>query len=556
MASTINASTSPAAIIQTADGTADLNLQSNGSTVMALTSSGVNVTGTFNVNGAPISVAGGATTTSQGTSLTLTSASNRVQNVTLTAASLSVTLPDATTLSAGGPTFYITNTGAQTFDIKQNGGAIIATLTGGQSIELKLISIATAAGTWNTSNVDISQLLPASQYASVQVDTNAIAYYYNALLYYGASMDAINNTNIDILKITSTTALMVWVRSSNNSVYGAVVTNTGGTTTVGTIVQIYNGATTAATNFNTQLLTGLTTGMCFIGRASTAVAIPFSISGTTITVGTSSATFGYWSSATANKGRIVAGAAVMSSTVILISYMSVAASTFVVNTITYNGASAPTLGTATATITWTSDANWGSFGPAQLANLTATTAQLWYWSATSNVLTTRIVTLNGILAPTLGTVLNTTTDSIDNAGNCPQIFVNSATETAIRFLAPYSTTVTTLLSFAISGTTVTLQNTGVIQPPASSVPVPTSGGAGLFISSPTLTMGANVNILNTGIYKYNFISGTNVVSYSTPTTAFSSYLALQSVVALSATTGIVVGYSSTYMPYANAINIT
>ena len=58
--------------------------------------------------------AGGASTVSQGTSLTLTSASNRVQNVTLTAGSLSVTLPDATTLSAGGPTFFIINGGANT----------------------------------------------------------------------------------------------------------------------------------------------------------------------------------------------------------------------------------------------------------------------------------------------------------------------------------------------------------------------------------------------------------------------------------------------------------
>jgi hypothetical protein len=61
MASTINASTSPAAIIQTADGTANLNLQSNGSTVLALTASGVTVTGTLNVSGTPIGVSAGGT---------------------------------------------------------------------------------------------------------------------------------------------------------------------------------------------------------------------------------------------------------------------------------------------------------------------------------------------------------------------------------------------------------------------------------------------------------------------------------------------------------------
>jgi Chaperone of endosialidase len=52
MASTINASTSPAAIIQTADGTANLSLQSNGTTIAALTSTGMAVTGTLSASGA------------------------------------------------------------------------------------------------------------------------------------------------------------------------------------------------------------------------------------------------------------------------------------------------------------------------------------------------------------------------------------------------------------------------------------------------------------------------------------------------------------------------
>lgn len=51
MASSINASTSPAAIVQTADGTANLNLQSNGTTIAALTSTGMAVTGTLSASG-------------------------------------------------------------------------------------------------------------------------------------------------------------------------------------------------------------------------------------------------------------------------------------------------------------------------------------------------------------------------------------------------------------------------------------------------------------------------------------------------------------------------
>lgn len=60
MASTINASTSPAAIVQTADGTANLSLQSNGTTIAALTSTGMAVTGTLSASGATTFAAGTA----------------------------------------------------------------------------------------------------------------------------------------------------------------------------------------------------------------------------------------------------------------------------------------------------------------------------------------------------------------------------------------------------------------------------------------------------------------------------------------------------------------
>ena len=60
MASTINASTSPAGIIQTADGTANLSLQSNGTTIAALTSTGMAVTGTLSASGVTTFAAGTA----------------------------------------------------------------------------------------------------------------------------------------------------------------------------------------------------------------------------------------------------------------------------------------------------------------------------------------------------------------------------------------------------------------------------------------------------------------------------------------------------------------
>ena len=70
MAASINASTS-AGVVTTADTTGNLNLQSNGTTVLAMTSAGVAVTGTQSVSGAAtlsstLSVTGKITATTAG----------------------------------------------------------------------------------------------------------------------------------------------------------------------------------------------------------------------------------------------------------------------------------------------------------------------------------------------------------------------------------------------------------------------------------------------------------------------------------------------------------
>ena len=61
MASIINASTSGVGgVITTADNSGDLNIQSGGSTKIAVTSAGAAVTGTLTVNGTAVATAGGA----------------------------------------------------------------------------------------------------------------------------------------------------------------------------------------------------------------------------------------------------------------------------------------------------------------------------------------------------------------------------------------------------------------------------------------------------------------------------------------------------------------
>lgn len=514
-------------------------------------------------------VAGGATVVSQGTSLTLTSASTRVQNISLTAGSLSVTLPDATTLSAGGPTFIMTNTGLFAFDLKLNGGSILLSFGIGQSVELRLVDNSTAAGEWNVSNTNISIYPSVTQFAPVQIDSNLS-------VTSGASVVNGNGTRIDCLKLTSTTALLVWIRASNQSVYACVATNTSGVISYGTTVQLYNGsaggtaAVAGAGGQTTSLLTGLTTGMCFVTRSATAVAVPFSISGTTITVGTTSATFGSTQISCYN----VTGRAVLSSTVMLIAYAT-APTTAVLNTITYNGASAPTLGTASTAIAVRSRAQ-DSPG-IQLINLTATTSFAAYQAgatAGDYQWDFRIITTSGVSAPTLGTAISQTiTDSV--AGDDPGVLSGYLPCT---LYAPTSTSVTAIFSaaynwvpntasYTISGTTVTAnvapKTINVINPitPSTSLglgsnPSWASSTEALWINTMTFRQSHTINTSTTAILKQQYISG-NTTYYSGNITApLASYSSLTNACALTATTGIAVGYSSVDgTPQANVVTI-
>jgi len=60
-------------------------------------------------------------------------------------AGLSVSLPDPTAIPTGGPIFYITNGGAQSFTLKDHAGATLATLASGAGVEV-ILSV-TSGGT-------------------------------------------------------------------------------------------------------------------------------------------------------------------------------------------------------------------------------------------------------------------------------------------------------------------------------------------------------------------------------------------------------------------------
>ena len=284
------------------------------------------------------SLGGGATTTTGSSNITLTASSNRVQSVTMTAADKSVTLPDATTISSlGGPLFIIGNYGIFPFSIKNASGYSIAQVTSGQTVMLSLADNSTSAGVWFSE--DATYDLSFSDWATVtssNVPTNSWSW-------------SDGNWGITSSKISSTSAIVSWQQgTSGRDIYAAVVSYSGSTITVGTPTLIYSGSSTASFG-NKVLMLDSTNGFMFVSRNANNVVVPFTLSGTTITVGTTSSTYGTSASGTnLDFGQAIS----MSSTVAVHAYRTntTAPFTWVINTFTHNGSSAPTIGTAYSTV--------------------------------------------------------------------------------------------------------------------------------------------------------------------------------------------------------------
>lgn len=96
------------------------------------------------------SLGGGALETTSAVDMTLTSSSVQTQAVNMTASGKSVTLPDATTLTAGTAVFVIVVTGYPV-SIRNSAGTLLTTGASGQTITMALLNNGTAAGTWAAS---------------------------------------------------------------------------------------------------------------------------------------------------------------------------------------------------------------------------------------------------------------------------------------------------------------------------------------------------------------------------------------------------------------------
>jgi hypothetical protein len=427
-----------------------------GTTTLTLPTTSGTVVTSANISTYAPSPAGGATTTSSAVDITLTSSSNKVQDVTMTAADKAVILPDATTISTlGASIFVINNRGGITFHIKNNSGVIIAVVQPFASVQLSLTSNATSNGTWAKQEGDIF----FGQYLPSQVTSDKIQNYGGATYAptYGAdyqwSADA--NSYVVVKKISSTTALILWsplAANSNSTVTlmnlkAVVATVSNGSISYGTPVTVYTGTTNGLTNFSAVVLSS-TAALILVEKGATTASVvyPLVLSGSTITVGTASATFGLTTGNYQRNGSIV----YLSSTTAMLSYISTAGDAtgvLAARVVTHTGATAPTLSTAV-----TLNANATTLQ--KLIPLTSTTVQWLYFVRSTGILTTSIITSNGSSsAPSLGTALSTTVPyyGINMYQYNFPVYAYSYTETSILLNDLIQ------VSFTISGTTITQQ---------------------------------------------------------------------------------------------------
>jgi hypothetical protein len=459
----------------------------------------------------------GSTTTSSAVDITLTSASTQVQNVSMTAADKSVILPDATTLTTKGfPIFVIVNNGFYDFNIKNNSGFIIAIATANSSIELTLINNSTSAGVFATDGNAIN--LGLTSVTTVKSGTTGLSttVAHQNPWNFGVSAD----------KLSSTSAIIFYVAgTSNRDVYGVVVSYSGTTITVNSETLLYNGSSTAATCF-TSVMLDATTGLIIVGRTSNKIAVPFTISGTTISVGTSSSTFG---TGTGSAGGFSKPVAASSTLACLFDNTATDATTFKLRTIQHNGASAPTIGSqSSVTITVGYDE-----APPALSVIDSTNVFIAYSDTATVYTVARTATLSGTSAPTINTA--NTSQAVTNTYSNYNAGIVKVSSTEFLYLGTQGTD-----RYTVSGTTVTYDATSLYTTRNNLIPDVFDFGDVFFgnFAIKTLYVYTNLYLLEkSGNFYYgkqNYLSPTQSYNYNY-TTGTSVPIALDSTTVLIAT---------------------
>lgn len=263
------------------------------------------------------------TTTSGSSNIVLTSSSNTIQHVTMNAVGKYVQLPNATTLTVGGPKFVIANKGTQyPIGIRNNAGTLLGAIDPGETVSCWLTNIGTAAGVWSidgnyrqmfvTIDAPVSTndapYYPYGGYISANLDDNksihcigstkvvAVDNSTNAI----GTPVSVGGTTRGVFRVSATTAIVFYDNNSISSsfVYSARVVTLSDSTTL-TLGTATNSAATSAlmgiheTGWTCPEITQLSATSFIMGGSgwqgtvsNVPTVVGVTVSGTTVTFGT------------------------------------------------------------------------------------------------------------------------------------------------------------------------------------------------------------------------------------------------------------------------------
>ena len=265
--------------------------------------------------------AGGATETTSATDITLTNSSNRAQKASFTADNKGFVLPDATTISAVGyPIFALSNNGFNNANIYSSDGGKIGSVSNGSTQAIGLSNNSNASTGWFGAGA-----------MQVKAYANANISFATACL---ANFDSNNSNGFDVSPLSDSAFIFAYVNTAFD-VIAVVGTISGTTITFGTPVLV------EATTVDEVAVVGLSaTSALIFNHGSGIKSFGLTISGNTITtVSTGSATISSVSMPSVTK---------IDSTRAILGYTSGTANS--ARIVTFNGASAPTFGTAVTLI--------------------------------------------------------------------------------------------------------------------------------------------------------------------------------------------------------------
>ena len=368
---------------------------------------------------------------------TLTSSSNNVQlGIVNTSSNINYTLPDATTMAIGGPSFSLQPQGSYGAYIKSNAGSIIgyalgssqSVLYSGQQIgaDLSLVDNSTANGLWTINkSASVADYTVPTQYAA-----------------------AVSQGCVSMCAIDTSSWIIMYKNSSNNTWYAIVGSKSGSTITYGTAVQLSASTTIGSGQGSRIIALSSTAAMCLLAGTTAITAIPLVLSGSSITVGTST-TFG---SAVSSISYLNSSVKVTSTTLAVRANNTTNLNSYGVYMVQHNGSSTPTIGSPVTQSVLTGNGNVGGIG-----FVNSTTLVDAYAAVTTGNMNARTISISGT---TLTNNANTQIVASTDFGACMGVTLNG---TRALYARTYNTggAYNEIVSITISGTSVSLNTDNI-----------------------------------------------------------------------------------------------